>query len=151
MKNSVAEAHHLKKFPKMMYILMSSISIVLSFVASVLSSQHFSDPLLTVIWSRHFNLATDIITILGCLAAVRAFWKGGSITMDGSQDMWKGSAFVGFPIAAAITGLVSSALSCVPFSILFTHWWVGLLCWFVGLGFFFVEEVDIDRWTSFVE
>ena len=83
-KNSV-EANHLKKFPKRMYILMSAISIVFSFVASVLSSQHFSDPLLTVIWSRHFNLATDIVTVLGCLAALRAFWKGGSVRMDGSQ------------------------------------------------------------------
>jgi hypothetical protein len=126
---------------------MSSISIVFSFVATVLSSQHFSDPFLTVIWPRHFNLATDIVTVLGCLAAVRAFWKGGSVRMDGIKDMLKGTVFGVFPIFFAITGLVSCALWVVPTPSLFAHWWAGLLCWFVGLGFFFKfgEEADIAR------
>jgi hypothetical protein len=125
-----------KKNPTRYYII-SAFCIVVSLIATIFSSQnHRLSNTESNIWSIHFNIATDIVTIVGAGTTFTLLFKknekpAGVIILDLVV------------LLVGIFGLISSIASVAHEESGFfriSEWWVGLIAWLCGTLIFVMAE-----------
>ena len=143
----------------MTFFLFSLFNIIISGVATILSSLSFNGKLVEKnIWGAHFNVTTDIVSAFGAgvgfgLAAKETHWttrhtiRGGSTA---NRALWirdcRTFLISILVLVLSLLGFLSSlssiySLSETKFSKI-DGWYVGLICWIVGSFLFVIGEFD---------
>jgi hypothetical protein len=129
-----ANVNHAKPWAIRFHLAVSAVFITFSFVATVLSAIDFDHPYTREVWGVHSNIAVDIVTLCGAIGGlVGLAWKRRS---GGRVDKATVTCSVVI-VAVAIFGLTSSVSSIKTFEEKafgkVSDWWVGFICWLVGL------------------
>lgn len=151
-----------------MFFIVSIINIVLSGIATILSDLSFDGDLTAqAIWGQHFNIGTDLVTLVGsivqfCLVGKKTEWtRRHSIDRGRSQNraLWFHDcrAFILsiLVLSLSILGILSSIASTyTPSETHFAKiggWYVGMIAWIVGSFLFVVSEFELiyDMWRAF--
>ena len=124
------------------YRILTLVSLALSLLSTILSIPHWPDPAVRNIVGAHFNVCTDLPTIISVVITLIV------LTMKRSSN-WLAWVLAFFSTAAGVVGILSSIASTYSvrdsgFGMVMSSWWIGLICLVVGGIVWVIGEIADD-------